>query len=122
MYFDFGQNLLKFNGVNELNTFLTTTVTSQPTLYKERISILTLAGGDAAPVPGAAESNDYSSTNVQVAGVDEADIVKTDGEYIYLVSKEKVIIVKAYPAETAQVVSEISLNGSIWNLYINEVL
>src|SRR5690606_17775813 len=28
-------------------------------------------------------SNDYSGTNVQVEGIDEADIVKTDGTYIY---------------------------------------
>lgn len=27
-------------------------------------------------------SDDYSTTNVQVQGVDEADVVKTDGEYI----------------------------------------
>ena len=29
---------------------------------------------------------DYSTTNIQVAGVDEADTVKTDGQYIYTVS------------------------------------
>ena len=29
---------------------------------------------------------EYSTTNIQVAGVDEADIVKTDGEYLYVVS------------------------------------
>ena len=28
---------------------------------------------------------DYSTTNVQVQGVDEADVVKTDGEFIYQV-------------------------------------
>lgn len=28
-------------------------------------------------------SGDYSETNLQVQGVDEADVVKTDGEYIY---------------------------------------
>ena len=33
--------------------------------------------------------NDYSNTNVQVQGVDEADIVKTDGEYIYYLSLTK---------------------------------
>ena len=31
-------------------------------------------------------SDSYSTTNVQVAGVDEADTVKTDGQYIYTVS------------------------------------
>jgi len=75
---------------------------------------------------GAAESDalapgasDYSTTNIQVAGVDEADIVKTDGEYIYLVSENRTIIVKAYPPEQAQVMSEIELEGTAIGLFIN---
>jgi uncharacterized secreted protein with C-terminal beta-propeller domain len=42
----------------------------------------------ATTVPASAQvagSNDYSGTNVQVAGVDEADIVKTDGERIFMI-------------------------------------
>ncbi len=34
------------------------------------------------------ESSDYSGTNIQEAGVDEADVVKTDGDYIYILRKE----------------------------------
>lgn len=37
----------------------------------------------------------YSTTNVQVQGVDEADIVKTDGEYIYQVNHRRIIIARA---------------------------
>jgi len=55
-------------------------------------------------------SPDYSSTNVQVAGVDEADIVKTDGEYIYTLSNGHISIVKAYPPETAVLVSTITFD------------
>jgi inhibitor of cysteine peptidase len=62
---------------------------------------------------------DYSTTNIQIAGVDEADIVKTDGEYIYLVSGERIIIVKAYPPEQTQVLSEIELEGTATGLFIN---
>ena len=40
---------------------------------------------------------DYSKTNVQVAGVDEPDIVKTDGTYLYVVANQTVFIIKAYP-------------------------
>jgi len=40
----------------------------------------------------------HSTTNIQVAGVDEDDIVKTDGEYLYIASYDKVTIVKAYPS------------------------
>jgi len=44
---------------------------------------------------------------VQVAGVDEADIVKTDGEYIYQVKNNQVVITKAYPADEMKVVKVI---------------
>jgi inhibitor of cysteine peptidase len=44
------------------------------------------------PVPAQASSsgqtNSYSTTNIQVAGVDEADTVKNDGKYIYTISTE----------------------------------
>lgn len=48
-----------------------------------------------------------SATNIQVAGVDEADIVKVDGEYLYVVSNNSVFIIKAYPSEEAEIVSKI---------------
>ena len=67
------------------------------------------------------ESVDYSETNIQVAGVDEPDIVKTDGLYLYIVSNNKVIIVKAFPAEEADIISEIIFNDTltIENLFIS---
>jgi len=40
-----------------------------------------MAMEDAAPAAGAGE--DYSETNTQVEGVDEGDVVKTDGSYLY---------------------------------------
>lgn len=52
----------------------------------------------------------YSTTNVQVQGVDEADIVKTDGEFIYTLSDGLLVIARAFPVSDAQVVSKISLN------------
>ncbi len=44
---------------------------------------------EAAPAPGA----DYSTTNVQEAGVDEPDIVKTDGEKIVALAQGKLHVV-----------------------------
>ena len=83
-----------------------------------------LAPGNAegfAPAPSVTEDSatGYSATNIQVAGVDEADIVKTDGAYIYFVSGNKTIIVKAYPPEQAQILSEIELEGIAIGLFIN---
>ena len=61
----------------------------------------------------------YSTTNIQVQGVEEADTVKTDGQHIYLVSGAKVIIVKAFPAEEAKVVSSLSYNATLSQIYID---
>ena len=65
-------------------------------------------------------ANDYSKTNVQVEGVDEADIVKTDGEYIYVISDQKVVVVRAYPVEEAAVLSRIAVNGTLKQIFVNE--
>lgn len=43
----------------------------------------------------AGSTGDYSKTNIQTEGVDEADIVKTDGKYIYYVRNNCVSIVDA---------------------------
>jgi len=40
-----------------------------------------------------AEGVDFSGTNVQESGVDEADIVKTDGERLYIVANGELVIV-----------------------------
>jgi len=66
------------------------------------------------------ELNDYSGTNLQVEGVDEADNIKTDGEYIYIVSGGNITIVKAYPPEEAKVVSKISVDGSITGIFVKD--
>ena len=69
------------------------------------------------------ETVDYSQTNVQVAGVDEPDVVKTDGTYLYIVSNGKIIIVKAYPTEDADIECEITFNDSIYvqNVFISDL-
>jgi uncharacterized secreted protein with C-terminal beta-propeller domain len=58
---------------------------------------------------------------VQVEGVDEPDIVKTDGTYLYIVSNNTVIIVKAYPAENAEILGEIKFDDSlsVLNIFID---
>jgi uncharacterized secreted protein with C-terminal beta-propeller domain len=67
-----------------------------------------------------ATAEDYSTTNIQVEGVDEADIIKNDGKYIYTVSGDKVVIVDAYPAENAKILSEIKFEGTPNEIFINK--
>ena len=69
----------------------------------------------------AAKSGDYSQTNLQEAGVDEGDIVKTDGDYIYALSGSRLCIVKADGGTLAKV-SEIELpnrNESVEEMYLD---
>ncbi|WP_199620218.1 beta-propeller domain-containing protein [Paenibacillus alkalitolerans] len=47
---------------------------------------------------------DQSGTNIQVAGVDEADVIKTDGTYIYQLQHDKLIVTKVNPPEDMKVV------------------
>ncbi|MFH1682320.1 MAG: beta-propeller domain-containing protein [Candidatus Woesearchaeota archaeon] len=58
-----------------------------------------------------AGGRDFSETNIQVQGVDEADIIKTDGDYIYTISEKKLYIIKAYPAEDAEIISTVNLGS-----------
>ncbi len=68
------------------------------------------------PSPGSA---DYSTTNVQVAGVDEPDFVKNDGKYIYVISGDTLIIVDAYPASGAAIVSKTTIDDSPKDIFVS---
>ncbi|MDO8647494.1 MAG: beta-propeller domain-containing protein [Candidatus Diapherotrites archaeon] len=72
---------------------------------------LSVASSAGSMVKQSAESDSgFSRTNVQVEGVDEADIVKTDGKFIYNFSKNRLIITDAYPIEGSEIVSKTDLS------------
>ncbi|MDD5416682.1 MAG: beta-propeller domain-containing protein [Candidatus Aenigmarchaeota archaeon] len=86
----------------------------------DRGMVTTAGASESAPQASTDKASDYSTTNIQVAGVDEPDIVKNDGKYIYVVSGKNVFVVDAYPAENANLLYNISVNGTISNIFINE--
>lgn len=57
-------------------------------------------------------SKDYSTTNIQVENVDEADIIKTDGDYIYSISDSTVIITDVREPENIKKLATISLTDA----------
>lgn len=65
------------------------------------------------------ESGAHSSTYLQVEDVDEADIVKTDGQYIYYVNRKKEIVILEAKDGNTEKVATIS-NGSTEN-YIHDI-
>ncbi len=81
-----------------------------------------LATADAATEStNSSQEESFSRTNTQVENVDEADIVKTDGKYIYYSNYDKVYIVDSLSLE---IVSEIKMKDektsfSPYDIYLN---
>jgi len=69
----------------------------------------TIAGGGKS-------DKDFSTTNVQVESVDEADIVKTDGDYLYILSGNRLIIAQAAGMNT-RVVSKTTITPETGDAY-----
>src|SRR3989449_3609852 len=76
-------------------------------------SVTSASSGSVSLVPS------HSETNVQVAGVDELDMVKTDGTYLYTVTNNTVAIVLAYPSTDARLLARVTVNDSIQGIFID---
>lgn len=64
-------------------------------------------------------SVDFSETNIQVEGVDESDIIKTDGSYIYLVRGNSVLVFDATnPAESSKL-AQIEVPGNPIEMFLH---
>lgn len=114
----------KFKDIGELQAFLIQHAGSVNQSQVKEISrgaaVSTAAGVVNTESAGApAASTDYSSTNIQVAGVDEADIMKTDGNYVYLLDYNDLYIIKARPAGAAAVTTKITFKSRPQEFYIS---
>ncbi|HEX2850039.1 MAG TPA: beta-propeller domain-containing protein [Acidimicrobiales bacterium] len=59
----------------------------------------------AVPAPAGAVAQAFSTTNVQEAGADEPDVVKTDGRYLYTIAGSALVVVDVGPNELREVAS-----------------
>ncbi|MDH3204202.1 MAG: beta-propeller domain-containing protein [Nitrosopumilus sp.] len=75
-----------------------------------------------ATVKTQSSGSDYSTTNIQVTNVDEPDYLKNDSKYVYIVSKNTLSIIDAYPAKSAKLILKIALDiesQHIQNMFLN---
>lgn len=73
----------------------------------------------AAPAAAADSKGERSSaTNTQVEGVDEADIVKTDGTYIYLLRRGALVVLQANPLKKLSETSVVQDGYTATDLYL----
>lgn len=95
--------------------------------------VITGGADDMAPSSGdmmensvlsSEEASDYSTTNVMTDGVDESDVVKTDGKYIYMVEDGQISITDitdGKPDEEQKLRPDFeSPSDSIEELYVND--
>ena len=133
------QTALKtFTSYDELKNYLNQSTSSN--LYSSSQNYYFAPGAlnamSAAPMPAPSSApatasstsqgttNDYSTTNIQVAGVDEADIVKTDGQYLYVIGNNSqavyILDASSQNPQSAKVLSTISFdNDSPLGIYLS---
>lgn len=78
---------------------------------------------DANTAPSSSGGQQYSTTNVQVAGIDEPDFLKNDNKYAYVLSQDKLTIIDVYPGDTASIISKIGLDvkgDNLQNMFLNK--
>lgn len=81
----------------------------------------TAAGGEnnaADGGTGADAGGGFTTTNIQEVGVDESDVVKTDGENFYMVRGDTLHIVQATPIEEMKELSTLAFDERIDSLYL----
>lgn len=84
------------------------------------VSAVPKRGVDSVQEPSGEQAADYSTTNIQVEGVDEADFVKNDGKYIYIITQGKLTIIDAFPAAQANILSSTSIEGRPKEIFVND--
>ena len=93
-------------------------------LLEESAEITTMDAGaaDTAANQKVTGEADYSQTNVREAGVDEGDVVKTDGSYLYILKSSGSVRIVDIRETKMKEVAEIQpekLNESIEDLYLD---
>lgn len=115
----------KFSDYGELAAWLAEN--SNPEAFLFRNSFQAMVDGvstktmTAVNERASADSSDlnYSQTNNQVAGVDEADIIKTDGSYVYALVRNDLLIIKVAPPASSEIVGKISFKSRPQDIFID---
>jgi uncharacterized secreted protein with C-terminal beta-propeller domain len=114
--------ILRFSSFDEFKKFLGSD--SKSTQYGSVKSGGELLAGVYADLSGTASidnsglgettsAESYSQTNVQIEGVDEPDIIKNDGKYIYTLSGNTIKIINAFPVDDMELLSEIKYENKV---------
>ena len=76
------------------------------------------AGAGAAPAASGAPAS-YSTTNTQVAGVDESDFVKNDGTRIFVLSGHTLFAARSWPPQDLALAGKLELEGWPGSMFLD---
>ena len=108
-----------------IDEYLTGREKERITMMENDIAYTEEASGESDMAKYAGGSaGEYTRTNVQVEGIDEADIVKTDGKYIYAFYQDAVsstiCIVKAAGKDSSRISQIVLDDVQVQNLYVKD--
>ncbi|HSJ38054.1 MAG TPA: beta-propeller domain-containing protein [Planococcus sp. (in: firmicutes)] len=116
--FSIQEEITALSGEEDLKSYFRQLLELQKS--NERYGAFGEGGGEAAEESASSDSaatgdgGNHSSTNNQVEGVDEADLVKTDGSYIYSISDSRVLITDARNPEDLTAGAELLLEPEMY--------
>jgi len=81
-----------------------------------------MAEADSVALNGVPSSGPsaYTTTNVQVKGVDEADFVKNDGTRIFVLSGQRLYLTRSWPAAELSLVGSLDIEGWPREMFLDE--
>ncbi|PLX97427.1 MAG: hypothetical protein C0621_00025, partial [Desulfuromonas sp.] len=119
--------LLPFEDCATLSDYFSQMSEQQQTLMAwDTIRVDSIAGAPMTPAMEIASDLadagttpvDYTGTNLQESGVDEADFSTFDGETLALVQDGNLLLFDTWPAEESHELSRVSLEGSPFALFV----
>ncbi|MEO1268462.1 MAG: beta-propeller domain-containing protein [Myxococcota bacterium] len=121
------RGLLAFDDCTQMEDYLEEVLVEQlAQSYNPIYADDALAGDGAVSNASANETSapstgpsDYTTTNVQEEGIDEADFVKTDGEYIYMAQNGSFTVIRSWPASETAKVAELDLGGYPRSMFLH---
>ena len=117
---DLNAKLTPFKSAAEMRDYFRQQALQQTT-QSRALDIFNFLPGGAAPTAmeddangagdEASDTQDYSTTNVQEEGVDEADVIKSDGTHFYIARGDSLRIVRANPLEQLEEIGRLDLDN-----------
>lgn len=85
---------------------------------EEQSSSFAEPGGGGEDLATDVSQPEHSETNTQVEGVDEADIVKTDGNFLYVLHGQQLEIINAWPVSELTSQASVAIEGHPLEMFL----